>query len=84
MRDFSEIAWWRETRRLALTIGVALIVIALLPALVSGHDGDRFTLGMQFGTLVGTVVAPLAALGAALAFTVRQRAIDRRHDVADD
>ena len=84
MRDFSEIAWWRETRRFALAIGLALIVIALLPVLLSSHFGDHLVLGMRIGTLFITVVAPLASLVAAITFTVWQRAIDRRHDVADD
>jgi putative solute:sodium symporter small subunit len=84
VRDFSEIAWWRETRQLALTVVVALAVVALLPALLSGHIGDRLVWGMRFGTFVGTILAPAAALVAAFAFAAGQRRLDRRHDVADD
>lgn len=83
MRNFSETAWWRETRQLALTVLLFLLVVALLPALLGGHVGDRLIIGMRFGTFAGTVLAPLAAVVAAFAFTARQRQIDRRHDVAD-
>lgn len=84
MRDFSEIVWWRESRQLALAVAAVLIVVALLPALLAGPFGDRLFAGMRFGTFVGAIVAPLAALIAAFTFTVWQRRIDRRHDVADD
>jgi putative solute:sodium symporter small subunit len=84
VRDFSEIAWWRETRQLALAVAAGLVVVALLPALLAGHVGDRLFAGMRFGTFVGAILAPLAAVVAAFVFTVWQRRIDRRHDVADD
>lgn len=83
VRNFSEIAWWRETRQLALAVTVVLIVIALLPGLLAGPVGDRLFSGMRFGTFVGTIVVPLAALVAAFVFAAWQRRIDRRHDVAD-
>jgi putative solute:sodium symporter small subunit len=83
VRNSSENAWWRETRQLALTVVIFLIVLALLPALLWGHMSDRLVIGMRFGVFLGTVVAPLVALAATFAFTARQRHIDRRHDVAD-
>jgi len=84
VRDFSEIIWWRESRQLALAVVAVLIVVALLPALLAGHVGDRLFAGMRFGTFVGAILAPFAALVAAFVFTIWQRRIDRRHDVADD
>ena len=83
MRNSSESAWWRETRQLALTAVVVMAAVALMPVLFAGHAGDRLFLGLRFGTFAGVVLAPLAALVVAVAFTARQRFIDRRHNVAD-
>jgi putative solute:sodium symporter small subunit len=83
VRNSSESAWWRETRQLALTVAIVLLVVAFLPVLLEGHIGDRLIIGMRFSTFAGTVVAPLVALAAAFVFAARQRYIDRRHDVAD-
>ena len=84
MRDFSEMAWWRETRRAAVIVVTGLVILALLPALLAGHLGDRIVLGLRFGTFVGAVVVPLAALAATLVFVAWQRGLDRRHNVSGD
>jgi putative solute:sodium symporter small subunit len=83
VRESSEITWWRESRQLALSVILLLAAVALLPVLFADHPGDQPVLGMRFGTFVGAILVPLAALAAVFIFAAWQRALDRRHDVAD-
>jgi putative solute:sodium symporter small subunit len=84
VRDTSETAWWRKTRQLALTTIASLLVVAFLPALLSGLLDRGRVLGLPSGTFLVVVVVPLAMLIAVFVFAARQQGLDRGHDVAED
>lgn len=84
MRDGSEAMWWRRTwQSAAATVAVgALAGIATLA--FDGAAGGPLILGLPLGEFVAVILAPLAILFAAFAFAVRQQALDRRHDLAEE
>jgi putative solute:sodium symporter small subunit len=82
VREGNEAVWWRRTGRgaaIALAVaGVVSLVLFLIPA------GGRTVLGLPLDTFLRALLAPLVVLVAVFWFSGRQRALDRRFDVAED
>jgi putative solute:sodium symporter small subunit len=84
LRDASEATWWRRTWQFAAaTIGGSIVLSLLFLLLASPLDG-RLLFGIPLGGFLVAVCAPLAVLVAVFVFAARQRALDRRYDVAED
>ncbi|MEJ0012003.1 MAG: DUF4212 domain-containing protein [Bauldia sp.] len=84
MRDSSEAAWWRLTWRLAAAVtggGAVLAIVAT--SLEADAAGPQF-FGLPLAEFFGLIVVPLILMAAAFVFAGRQRALDRRFDVAED
>lgn len=84
MADGGDRSWWRRTRFLAgaaLSTGglVGLVFMLLAPTL----DGDR-VLGMPFGLLAVTLVAPLFVVLVIFWAAERQRRLDHAHGFFED
>jgi hypothetical protein len=82
LRDGSEVGWWRRTERGAAVALVATGALSVLLFALPG--GGRVLLGLPLDGFLTVLAAPLAVLVAAFWFTSRQRALDRRFDVAED
>ena len=84
MRDASEATWWRRTRQSAAATVAVGAVAGVATLALDGAAGGPLILGLPPGEFVAVILAPLAILIAAFAFAVRQQALDRRHDVAEE
>jgi putative solute:sodium symporter small subunit len=83
LRDSGEGTWWRKTQQRALaTVGGAILLS--LAALAADRDAGPQLFGMPAGAFVAAVLLPFAILIAVFVFVARQRALDRRFDVAED
>lgn len=82
MRETSEAGWWRRTEiGAAVALAATGLVCAFLFILPAGA-GTVF--GLPTGDFLRVLAAPLLVLAAAFWFIGRQRALDRRFDVAED
>jgi hypothetical protein len=84
VRDTSEASWWRLTWRFAAatmagTIGLGLVAVAL-----EADAAGPQLFGLPLAEFFALIVAPVAIAIAAFVFANRQRAFDRRFDVAED
>ena len=84
MADDGDRSWWRRTRFLAiaaLAIGglVTLVFMLLAPTLDTSS-----LLGMPFGMLAVTLVAPLFVVLLIFWTAERQRRLDQAHDYFED
>lgn len=84
MRDASEATWWRRTWQFAAAITTGMIALSFVFLLLAKVLDGRLMFGLPVGTFVIAVLAPVAVLFAAFMFATRQRALDRRYDVAED
>jgi uncharacterized membrane protein len=67
----------------AATIAIGAVA-AIATLAFDGAAGGPPILGLPPGEFVAVILAPVAILVAAFAFAVRQQALDRRHDVAEE
>ncbi len=77
LREFR--GYTRKKLRHDLVAGATLTLVSIPQAI-----GFALILGLPPGEFVAVILAPLAILVATFAFTARQQALDRRHDVAEE
>ncbi len=83
MREANEPTWWRRTGQFAAGTLVVGTIVVLVPLLAPEAFGSRLMLGLPAGIFLAAIAAPLLVLVLVAVFASRQRALDRRYDVAE-
>ena len=83
LRQANEPRWWLRTGQFAAGTLIVGATLTLAPLLAPERFGNRLMLGLPLGVFLATIAAPVLVLVLVALFASRQRALDRRYDVAE-